>query len=148
MRSNLGNKYHKSRFGTPKQGFSEIITPMIIYYQHDDNFYQQGKIIWKKIFKLHLQVSIALKKRYSKISPCFKKLNLRFRKLILDFARLIFDFIFLKQRFWKLFLCLVVFNLECATYTQRRHNRQLVYSFGCYTVYVEEVVAIVDVGNA
>ena len=36
--------------------------------------------------------------------------------------------------FGKFFLCLVVFNLECATYTQRRHNRQLFYSFGCYTV--------------
>ena len=70
-------------------------------------FYQQGKIIWKKIFKLNLQVSIALKKRYSKISPCFKKLNLRFRKLILDFARLILDFIFLQQRFGKLFLVFV-----------------------------------------
>ena len=48
----------------------------------------------KKIFKLRLQASIALKKRYSKISLCFKKLNL-------DFARLILDFIFLKQRFGK-----------------------------------------------
>ena len=76
------------------------------------------------------------------------ELNLRFRKLILDFARLILDFIFLKQSFGKLFLCLVVFNLERATYTQRRHYRQLVDSFGCYAVYIEEVVAIVDVGNA
>ena len=122
---------------------------MIIYYQHDDNFLSTRKNHLKKDFQTTSTSFLLLsKKRYSKISPCFKKLNLRFRKLNLDFARLILDFIFLKQRFGKLFLCLVVVNLERATYTQRRHNRQLVDSFGCYTVYIEEIVAIVDVGNA
>ena len=70
-------------------------------------FYQQGKIIWKKIFKLRLQVSIALKKRYSKISPCFKKLILWFNRLILWIRKLNLDFGGANLCFGKLFLVFV-----------------------------------------
>ena len=63
MRSNLGNKYHKSRFGTAKQGFSEIITPMIIYYQHDDNFLSTRKNHLKKDFQTPFSSFILIKSK-------------------------------------------------------------------------------------
>ena len=83
----LGNRFQKSRIKTVKQGFSKIITPMII-------FYQQGKIIWKKIFKLRLQALSSSNQRLIKVNFRFILLVFREGKVLFIRVWIIFVWFF------------------------------------------------------
>ena len=74
--------------------------PMIISYQ-------KGKIIWKKIFKLHLQALSSSNQRLIKVNLRFMELNLWFKRLILWIRKLNLDFGGANLCFGKLFLVFV-----------------------------------------
>ena len=74
-------------------------------------FYQQGRIIWKKIFKLRFQAFcssnqrlIKVNLRFMELNLWFRELNLWFKKLILWIRKLNLDFSEIKQRIRELFL--------------------------------------------